>query len=63
METGNIIDRLDRIEKALKFIQENMISQDSIMTDDEEKRYKKAMRELKEGKTMSLERLEKELGM
>lgn len=40
-----------------------MFDPDTIMTTEEEKRYEKAMEELAEGNTTSLEDLKKELGI
>ena len=37
MEQQNIIDRLERIERALRYIQENMIDIDVIVTEEEKK--------------------------
>lgn len=59
---------LDVIHKDLEFIknkiisiEENMIDRDAILTKDEEMLLKKAREEYKNGKTISLEQLEKEL--
>ena len=51
----NIIDRLDRIEKTLKYIQENMIDLDIIITDEEKKMLDESLEHEKEGKLVSLE--------
>ena len=50
------------LRKDVDVIKSQVIEDDTIMTDEEEERYKKAMKELEEGKTISLEDLKKELG-
>ena len=50
------------LRKDVDVIKSQFIEDDAIMTDEEEERYKKAMKELEEGKTISLEDLKKELG-
>jgi len=51
------------IRDEVQFIKTHMFDPDTIMTTEEEERYERAMHELQEGKTTSLEDLEKELGM
>lgn len=51
------------IRREVQFIKEHMFDPDTIMTIEEEERYERAMQELKEGKTISLEDLKKELRM
>ena len=51
------------LRKEVQFIKTHMFDIDTIMTPEEEERYKRAMQELNEGKTTSLEDLKKELGM
>ena len=55
MEQQNIINRLDRIEKALKYIQENMIDADIIITEEEKKMLDESIEHEKSGKLASLE--------
>ncbi len=50
------------IRKEVQFIKKHMFDPDTIMTTEEEERYERAMQELKEDKTTSLEDLKKELG-
>ena len=50
------------LRKDVDVIKSQVIEDDTLMTDEEEERYKKAMKELEEGKTISLEDLKKELG-
>ena len=51
------------LRNEIQFIKTHMFDPDTIMTTEEEERYERAMQELKEGKTTSLEDLKKELGM
>ena len=52
------------IREEVQFIKTHMFDPDTIMTtEEEEERYERAMRELKENKTTSLEDLKKELGL
>ncbi len=51
------------LRNEVQFIKTHMFDPDTIMTTEEEERYERAMQELQEGKTTSLEDLEKELGM
>ncbi len=51
------------LKSEVQFIKTHMFDPDTIMTTEEEERYERAMQELQEGKTISLEDLEKELGM
>ena len=52
------------LRKEVQFIKTHMFDPDTIMTtEEEEERYERAMRELKENKTTSLEDLKKELGL
>ena len=64
-ETMNmqITEELKAIRKDLTFIKTHMFDPDTIMTVEEERRFKQAIRELKQGKTTSLSTLKKELGL
>ncbi len=55
MEQQNIINRLDRIEKTLKYIQENMIDVDVIVTEEEKRMLDESIEHEKAGKLVSLE--------
>jgi len=57
MEQQNIVNRLDRIERVLKIIQENMIDVDVIISEDEKKMLDKSVENEKEGKLISLEEI------
>ena len=49
------------LRKEVQFIKTHMFDPDTIMTTEEEERFERAMKEYKEGKTISLEDLKKEL--
>ena len=55
MEQQNIINRLDRIEKTLRFIQENMVDVDVILTEEERLMLDESVEREKSGKLVSLE--------
>lgn len=57
MEQHNIVSRLDRIEKTLKFIQENMIDVDVILTEEEKRMLDESVKNEKSGKLVSLEEI------
>jgi len=63
MENKSVISRLDRIEKTLKFIQENMVNTDSILTKEEKKLFDESIKNEKEGELISSEGLRKKLGI
>ena len=54
MEQQNIIDRLERIERALRYIQENMIDIDVIVTEEEKKMLDESIEHGKSGKLVSI---------
>lgn len=58
-----ITEELKAIRKDLEFIKTHMFDPDCIMTIDEERLFKQAMQEYKEGKTVPLSKLKKELGL
>lgn len=57
MEQQNINTRLDRIEKALKYIQENMIDVDVIINEEERRMLDKSVENEKSGNLVSLEEI------
>ena len=57
----SIYKEIELIKNKIINIEENMINRDAILTKDEELLLKKAREEFKQGKTISLEQLEKEL--
>jgi len=58
-----IAEELRAIRKSLDYLQTHMFDPDTIMTIEEEKRFKQALREYEQGKTTSLEEFKKELGL
>ncbi len=58
-----ILSELKEIKKELKFIKKHMVDPDTIMTADESRRFEESLKELKEGKTISLDKLKKELNI
>ena len=57
MEQHNIASRLDRIEKVLKNIQENMVDVDVIITEEERRMLDESIEHEKSGKLVSLEEI------
>jgi hypothetical protein len=60
---NKLYEELLALKSEVHFIKTHMFDPDTIMTTEEEERFRRAMKEYKEGKTVSLEDLEKELGM
>lgn len=62
VETMNmhITEELKAIHKDLSFIKTHMFDPDTIMSVEEEQRFKQALQELKQGKTTPLSKLKKE---
>ncbi len=63
VNTQNLTEELKAIRKDLEFIKIHMFDPDTIMSIEEEKRFKLSLQELKEGKTTALSSLKKELGL
>ncbi len=63
MEQQKIDRRLDRIEKTLKFIQENMVDVDVIITEEERRMLDESVGNEKSGKLISSKELRQELGI
>jgi len=63
MKQQSIDGRLDRIEKTLKFIQENMVGVDVIITEEERRMLDESVEHEKTGKLISSEKLRQELGI
>jgi hypothetical protein len=57
VEQQNIDTRLDRIEKTLKYIQENMIDVDVIITEEERRMLDDSVENEKSGNLVSLEEI------
>ncbi|MEK6800657.1 MAG: hypothetical protein AABY05_01880 [Nanoarchaeota archaeon] len=54
------MNKLDVIKAELDYIKEHMVDVDTILTSEEEEILEQSIKEFKEGKTTSLEELEKE---
>jgi len=59
--TKQILLKLDEIKSELDYIKEHMVDIDTILTPEEEERLDESLRDLKEGKTTSLEDFEREI--
>ena len=59
----NIYDELKELRKEVPFIKKHMFDPDTIMTTEESKRFEQSREELKSGKTTTLSKLKKELGI
>ena len=57
MEQQNIVNRLDRIEKTLRYIQENMIDVDVIITEEERRMLDESVENEKSENLVSLEEI------
>ena len=57
MEQQNIDTRLDRIEKTLRYIQENMVDVDVIITEEERRMLDDSVENEKSGNLVSLEEI------
>ncbi len=63
INVNSVYMQLLALRKEIEFIKKHMFDPDTIMTTEEEERYERAMQELENGETTSLEDLKKELGM
>ena len=59
-ETRMILEKLDDIKSEIGFIKEHMVDIDMILTSEEEKRLEESLKDLKEGRTTSLENFKKD---
>jgi len=57
MEQQGIDNRLDRIEKTLEFIRENMVNVDALLTEEEIKMLDESVKNEKSGKLVYLEEI------
>ncbi len=62
-DTQVILGELHKIKENLEYIKEHMVERDEILTSEEKILLEKARAEYAQGKTTSLEQLEKELGI
>ena len=60
MANGQIIQELKEIKKEIHFIKEHMVDVDTILTPKEEVELNESLKELKEGKTFSLDTIKKD---
>ena len=60
--TQLILEELKEIKEDVEFIKKHIADVDVVMTDDDLESIKEAEKELKEGKTIQLSELKKELG-
>ncbi len=58
----DIAQELKAIREDLGYIKEHMVDVDMILTKDEEERLEESIKEYEEGKVVSLEDFEKEIG-
>ena len=58
-----IMSRLTKIQSEVNFLIENVVDEDCILDEDDKESLRLAEEEYKNGETISLEELEKELGM
>jgi hypothetical protein len=63
MEQEAIIERLDKIEEALKNIQETISDPDTILTEEEREMLDQSIINQREGKLISMEDLRKKLDL
>ena len=60
-ENKQILEELKEIKKDVHYIKEHMADPDSILTPEEEERLDESLRDLKEGKTTSLDEFDSEM--
>lgn len=58
-----ILMRLDKLQEDMNLIKLNVVDPDCVLDEDDIEALKKADEEFENGETISLEELEKELGM
>ena len=58
-----IYQELKNLKQDVTFIKKHMFDPDTIMTTEESKRFEQSREELKSGKTTTLSKLKKELGI
>ena len=58
-----IMNKLIKIQSDVDFIKKNMVDIDCILTEEDREALRLADQEFKEGKTISTEKLKKELGL
>lgn len=63
MSETQVLQKLGEIEKEIRYIKENMLDADSIMTEEDFEALLEYRKEKKAGKLVSHEDVKKELGM
>ena len=58
-----IYGELRKLKEEVVFIKKHMFDPDTIMTSEEGRRFEQSMDELREGTTMSLDKLKKQIGL
>lgn len=58
--TREIYDKLLELQKEVNIIKNRVFDEDTIMTPEEEVQFERAMKELEEGQTFSIEDIEKD---
>ena len=61
--TKEILEELYEIKKELNFIREHMVDVDFILTSEEEERLEQSILEYKNKKTISFDKLKKQIGV
>lgn len=62
-ETKQIMNKLNLIQSELDYIKDHMVDVDTILSGEDKEALTKAEEEFKNGKTISHEKLKKELGL
>ncbi len=62
-QAEEILKRLSKIEARIDIIVENVVEDDSILSEDDLEAINEAEKEYREGRTISHEQLKKELGL
>mgnify|MGYP001568706396 CR=1 FL=1 len=63
MAETEVLQQLNAIQSDIEYIKEHMVDVDTILTEDDKNALLKARKEHKEGKTIKLEDLKRELGL
>ncbi|MBI2666435.1 hypothetical protein HYX13_02380 [Candidatus Woesearchaeota archaeon] len=58
-----VLQRLEEIKEELDYIKENMLERDSFLSEEDKIDLQKAREEFAKGKTISLDALQKKLGL
>ena len=61
-ESKLILEELKEIKQEIVYIKEHMVDVDTILDEDDKQAIEQAEKDLKEGKTIPLEQLKKEMG-